>query len=74
MQDPNADTEWNDILRAKGIIPPKASKEVALDEDTVVQVCRNTAVHAWTYAQCLRCVEQRHVSLVGSAASSASAF
>ena len=25
MQDPNADTEWNDVLRAKGIIPPKVS-------------------------------------------------
>ncbi|KAJ7319708.1 hypothetical protein JRQ81_019219 [Phrynocephalus forsythii] len=23
MQDPNADTEWNDILRKKGILPPK---------------------------------------------------
>ncbi|CAG8547501.1 13309_t:CDS:2 [Acaulospora colombiana] len=23
MDDPNADTEWNDILRAKGILPPK---------------------------------------------------
>ncbi|CAB4426379.1 unnamed protein product [Rhizophagus irregularis] len=23
MEDPNADTEWNDILRARGILPPK---------------------------------------------------
>ncbi|CAG8524553.1 1279_t:CDS:2 [Diversispora eburnea] len=23
MDDPNEDTEWNDILRAKGILPPK---------------------------------------------------
>lgn len=23
MMDPNADTEWNDILRARGILPPK---------------------------------------------------
>lgn len=23
MQDPNEDTEWNDILRAKGIIPQR---------------------------------------------------
>nr|CAH8862598.1 unnamed protein product [Trichobilharzia regenti] len=23
MEDPNADTEWNDILRQKGILPPK---------------------------------------------------
>ena len=26
MQDPNEDTEWNDILRAKGILPPKEKK------------------------------------------------
>lgn len=25
MQDPNADTEWNDILRKKGILPSKES-------------------------------------------------
>ncbi|XP_020848594.1 phosducin-like protein 3 [Phascolarctos cinereus] len=25
MQDPSADTEWNDILRKKGILPPKES-------------------------------------------------
>nr|XP_055071911.1 phosducin-like protein 3 [Misgurnus anguillicaudatus] len=30
MQDPNADTEWNDILRKKGILPPK---ETPKDED-----------------------------------------
>jgi len=23
MQDPNEDTEWNDILRAKGVLPPR---------------------------------------------------
>lgn len=42
MQDPNADTQWNDILRAKGILPPKASKEVTLDEDAVVQMVEQT--------------------------------
>ena len=36
MQDPNADTEWNDILRAKGILPPK--EEPTVDEETVVKV------------------------------------
>lgn len=36
MQNPNEDTEWNDILRSKGILPPK--KEATIDEDTVVQV------------------------------------
>ena len=35
MQNPNEDTEWNAILRSKGILPPK-EKEV--DEDTVVKV------------------------------------
>jgi len=34
MQDPNEDTEWNDILRAKGILPPKEPEvsEAALTE------------------------------------------
>lgn len=30
LQDPNEDTEWNDILRKKGILPPK---EVAKDDE-----------------------------------------
>ncbi|XP_006887859.1 PREDICTED: phosducin-like protein 3 [Elephantulus edwardii] len=34
MQDPNADTEWNDILRKKGILPPKEnSKELEQEEE-----------------------------------------
>ncbi|XP_012784988.2 phosducin-like protein 3 isoform X3 [Ochotona princeps] len=37
MQDPNADTEWNDILRKKGILPPKESlkelEEAAEEEE-----------------------------------------
>lgn len=33
FQDPNADTEWNDILRKKGILPPKESlKELEKEE------------------------------------------
>ncbi|ERE92717.1 phosducin-like protein 3 [Cricetulus griseus] len=33
LQDPNADTEWNDILRKKGILPPKESlKELEKEE------------------------------------------
>ncbi|XP_043927026.1 phosducin-like protein 3 [Protopterus annectens] len=32
MQDPNADTEWNDILRKKGILPPKEKQK---DEEEV---------------------------------------
>lgn len=27
FQDPNKDTEWNDILRKKGILPPKENLE-----------------------------------------------
>ena len=36
MQNPNEDTQWNDVLRAKGIIPAK--EEATISEDTVVQV------------------------------------
>lgn len=35
MQDPNEDTEWNDVLRAKGIIPPK---EAEVTEDQIVDL------------------------------------
>ncbi|XP_071853984.1 phosducin-like protein 3 [Apostichopus japonicus] len=35
MQDPNEDTQWNDILRAKGIIPPK---EAEVTEDQIVDL------------------------------------
>ena len=32
MQNPNEDTEWNDVLRAKGIIPEKPKEaEVTLN-------------------------------------------
>lgn len=40
-QDPNADTEWNDILRKKGILPPKEEpkedeeEELALKQQSV---------------------------------------
>lgn len=34
MQDPNEDTEWNDVLRAKGILPPKKEKEIT-EEDII---------------------------------------
>lgn len=34
MQDPSADTEWNDILREKGILPPKP-KDALTHEDIV---------------------------------------
>ncbi|XP_069486432.1 phosducin-like protein 2 [Ambystoma mexicanum] len=43
MQDPNEDTEWNDILREFGIIPPK---EVVKDEteEMVLQMQKEAAV------------------------------
>lgn len=40
MQDPNADTEWNDVLRAKGILPPKEEKEIT--EDDIVNLIEST--------------------------------
>ena len=35
MQDPNEDTEWNDILRAKGIIPEKPKEKEVTEDDLV---------------------------------------
>ena len=37
LQDPNADTEWNDVLRAKGILPPKETLEVT-EQDLINMV------------------------------------
>ncbi|CAB4060604.1 Phosducin-like protein 3,Viral IAP-associated factor homolog [Lepeophtheirus salmonis] len=42
MQDPNEDTEWNDILRQKGIIP-KQSKEKEITEEDIVALVDKTA-------------------------------
>lgn len=36
-QDPDADTEWNDILRKKGILPPKEKTQDEVDEDALEQ-------------------------------------
>ena len=41
MQDPNQDTEWNDILRAKGIIPQK-EKENEIEEDQIIAMMEKT--------------------------------
>ncbi|XP_070167222.1 viral IAP-associated factor homolog [Polyergus mexicanus] len=41
MQDPNEDTEWNDILRRKGIIPEK-KKEQEVTEDQIVNLLEST--------------------------------
>ena len=37
----NEDTEWNDILRAKGIIPEKP-KEAEITEDDIVSMLEQT--------------------------------
>ncbi len=41
MQDPNEDTEWNDVLRAKGIIPEKP-KEKEVSEEQIVSMLEAT--------------------------------
>ena len=41
MQDPNEDTEWNDVLRAKGIIPDKP-KEKEVSEDDIINMLEKT--------------------------------
>lgn len=41
MQNPNEDTEWNDILRQKGIIPEKP-KEPEITEDDIVAMVEQT--------------------------------
>lgn len=40
-QDPNEDTEWNDVLRQKGILPPKP-KEKEISEDDIVNMLEQT--------------------------------
>jgi len=40
MQDPNEDTVWNDVLRAKGIIPPK--EDVEITEDDIINMVEST--------------------------------
>ncbi|XP_073520896.1 phosducin-like protein 3 isoform X2 [Phyllobates terribilis] len=37
MQDPNEDTEWNDILRRKGILPPKEVPKEDEEEEAEIQ-------------------------------------
>lgn len=41
FQDPNADTEWNDVLRAKGIIPEK-EKEAEITEEAIISMLEKT--------------------------------
>ncbi|KAI9279939.1 thioredoxin-like protein [Umbelopsis sp. AD052] len=49
MDDPNADTEWNDILRARGILPPKDEKSEEeindlIDEVIAERVAKNNSL------------------------------
>lgn len=37
LQDPNEDTEWNDILRKKGILPPKEDPKDEEEDALAVQ-------------------------------------
>lgn len=43
MQDPNADTEWNDILRRKGILPPKEEPKHD-DEEEEAEILKQQSV------------------------------
>lgn len=36
-QDPNEDTEWNDILRKKGILPPKETPKDDEEEEELAR-------------------------------------
>lgn len=36
-KDPNADTEWNDILRRKGILPPKEEPKEDEEEELALK-------------------------------------
>lgn len=37
LKDPNEDTEWNDILRKKGILPPKEIPKDDEEEEEALQ-------------------------------------
>lgn len=39
FKNPNEDTEWNDVLRAKGIIP---EKEKGITEDDIIKMMEQT--------------------------------
>ncbi|XP_066581783.1 viral IAP-associated factor homolog [Prorops nasuta] len=56
MQNPNEDTEWNDILRQKGIIPAK-KKEAEVTEDQIVNLVEN-AINEKT-GKVVNCLESK---------------
>lgn len=48
MQDPNVDIEWNDILRKKGILPPKESlKELEEESDEEQHILQQSVVKTY---------------------------
>ena len=56
-QNPNEDTEWNDILRAKGIIPPKEAEVTEDDilgmmEQAVKEKTEGKGVWSWVWLAC----------------------
>ncbi|XP_053483822.1 phosducin-like protein 3 [Ictalurus furcatus] len=44
MQDPNEDTEWNDILRKKGILPPKETPKEEEEEEEEKQIIQQQSI------------------------------
>ncbi|XP_075705728.1 phosducin-like protein 2 isoform X2 [Rhinoderma darwinii] len=46
MQDPNEDTDWNDVLRDFGIIPPKKEEKDAIEE-LVLKMQKEAAVRPY---------------------------
>lgn len=65
-KDPNADTEWNDILRRKGILPPKEEpkedeeEEQALKQQSIGKT--DCLVSLWpnVLPKCWRCILARN--------------
>eukprot|EP00039_Didymoeca_costata_P003329 m.66879 g.66879 ORF g.66879 m.66879 type:complete len:65 (-) comp11844_c0_seq2:28-222(-) len=45
MQDPNEDTEWNDILRQKGIIPEKEKSEYKKGEEELLELLEEASAN-----------------------------
>lgn len=54
FQNPDEDTEWNDILRAKGIIPKKKEKEIT-EEDVINLVEQTVREKQNGNINCLKC-------------------
>ncbi|KAI9822195.1 MAG: hypothetical protein M1826_000504 [Phylliscum demangeonii] len=45
VDDPNADTEWNDILRQHGVIPEKAPSPTAIIEEAILEAQQRAHDH-----------------------------